>query len=128
MQHFTSSFSSTRSRWTLSLLLAALLMGILLTMTTKLTYAKSLDNFPVQNCAHARSFDQCNNQDPIQQGCAADATTVRTAAILFQGTMVGRLDLRHSNACNSNWGRTFSFVKGGNAELTLDSPSLSELV
>ena len=122
------SYILSRGRLSLGMLFVVIAVGSLLHTTSTSTYAKSLDTLPVQNCAHVQSFEQCNHQDPIQQGCSADAQTVKAVPIeLPPGTRVGRLELRHSNACNSYWGRTWSFGKG-NAELSLSSSTFNENV
>lgn len=66
---------------------------------------------PVQICANETqpSADLCNNQDPILEGCSADAHTTARADIIENGQVVGRLERRHSPRCHTYWGRLFDF-------------------
>jgi hypothetical protein len=51
----------------------------------------------------------CNNQDPVTQGCTADAHTTLSADIIANGTIIGKLERRHSPRCDTYWGRVFDF-------------------
>jgi hypothetical protein len=68
----------------------------------------------VQDCATSPDALLCNNQDPIAQGCVSRATqTVESRPILYQGKVVGRLDLRYDAArCHSYWGRASAYIPG----------------
>jgi hypothetical protein len=68
----------------------------------------------VETCASAPSARFCNHQDPIAQGCAADAQTLPgySNPIVHGGVTVGKFEVRYSRKCNSYWGRTTSFVDG----------------
>lgn len=68
----------------------------------------------VETCASAPSAKFCNHQDPIAQGCAADAQTLPgySYPIVQGGVTVGKFEVRFSRKCNSYWGRTTSFVAG----------------
>src|SRR6266699_3485954 len=93
------SYSLSRGKLSLCMLFVVIAVGSLLHATTTSTYAKSLDTLPVQNCAHVRSFEQCNHQDPIQQGCSADAQTVKAVPIeLPPGPRIGRVELSLSSS------------------------------
>lgn len=75
-----------------------------------------------QTCAGSPSALFCDNQDPIAQGCVTPATeTVASKPILFQGRVVGRLDLRYSRACHSYWARAFAYIPG-NAHIGILAP------
>ena len=52
-----------------------------------------------------------DGKDPIKAGCAGDARTVRSAAILTNRTRkeVGLIELRYSRACRSAWARITNF-------------------
>lgn len=74
-----------------------------------------------QTCASSPSASTCDQQDPIQQGCSSDAVTVVNESITDNGATVGALQVRHSQRCNSYWGRVLSFGRG-TAEVALVSP------
>jgi hypothetical protein len=59
--------------------------------------------------AHASDLPY-DGQDPVSSGCSNSAVTVATAPIKAgDGTVLGRVDLRWSNACHTNWARTVSY-------------------
>lgn len=53
--------------------------------------------------------DYCSGQDPEATGCAADAETV---AVLVDDKGGGRLDLRWSPTCKTNWARWQQYPVG----------------
>jgi hypothetical protein len=76
----------------------------------------------------------CFNQDPIQEGCVADAVTQASVPIVYTGSVVhqmtptlavqpgeiiGRIDRRYSPSCQAYWARAFSFGSANAAEMTL---------
>jgi hypothetical protein len=76
----------------------------------------------------------CALQDPIQEGCVADAETVASVPIVYMGRLVhqmtptlairpgeiiGRIDRRYSSTCQAYWTRAFSFGSTDAAEMTL---------
>ncbi len=79
--------------------------------------------------------ESCFNQDPIKEGCAADASTPESLPIIYDGSFgvlhpasaltiqpgeqIGRLDLRYSPTCQAYWARVFSFASTGAAAMTL---------
>lgn len=73
-----------------------------------LTVAGALVN-PVP--AHAVSCygDYCSGQQPDASGCGADAYTAFTAE---SDVGVGRLDIRYSPTCKTNWGRWVEYPRG----------------
>jgi Protein of unknown function (DUF2690) len=53
----------------------------------------------------------CNGQDPSLTGCASSAYTVVSDYIYNStSTIVGRVDLRYSPTCGTNWARTTSYI------------------
>lgn len=52
----------------------------------------------------------CDGQDPVQTGCANGAYTVASDYIYQWGVAIGRVDLRYSPACETNWTRTISYI------------------
>jgi hypothetical protein len=73
----------------------------------------------------------CTGQDPIKEGCAADATTPESVPLVYDGSdilhltpditiqpgeHIGRLDLRYSFRCQAYWARAFSFVPSETVE------------
>jgi Protein of unknown function (DUF2690) len=51
-----------------------------------------------------------DGQDPVATGCSNSAVTVASRPIVGgDGRTIGRVDLRWSNACLTNWARTVSF-------------------
>lgn len=57
----------------------------------------------------------CDGKDPMAMGCSGDAYTVTSANINSSGQTIGRVDLRWSPNCQTNWGRVVSYV--GNTNL-----------
>jgi hypothetical protein len=53
----------------------------------------------------------CDGQDPVQTGCVNGAYTVATDDIYDNnGAVIGRVDLRYSPTCETNWTRTISYI------------------
>jgi Protein of unknown function (DUF2690) len=52
----------------------------------------------------------CDGQDPVQTGCVNDAYTVASDYIYESGVVIGRVDLRYSPTCGTNWTRTISYI------------------
>jgi hypothetical protein len=101
--------------------LITLFLGAVILFPQQAARAATLVANQGQTCAEQPTADHCNQTDPIEQGCVADATTIQTAPILHNGQKVGQLEMRYSNRCHSYWGRTFSFSQGF-AEVDMDSP------
>jgi len=59
----------------------------------------------------ASAYPGHDGKDPIKAGCAGDARTVRSAAILTHRTRkeVGLIELRYSRSCRSAWARITNF-------------------
>jgi hypothetical protein len=57
----------------------------------------------------------CDGQDPVATGCANSAVTVASVNIWNwnQSVLLGRVDMRWSNSCHTNWARTVSYVNPG---------------
>jgi hypothetical protein len=52
----------------------------------------------------------CDGQDPVQTGCVNGAYTVASDYIYESGVVIGRVDLRYSPTCKTNWARTISYI------------------
>lgn len=53
----------------------------------------------------------CNNQNPINTGCSADATTVLSGSVFNgSGQRIGTIELRWSATCGTNWARVTSSI------------------
>jgi Protein of unknown function (DUF2690) len=53
----------------------------------------------------------CNQQNPVTQGCVQDAQlTERVSVFTAQNTLIGEVDLRHSNRCKAYWVRTIAYA------------------
>ncbi|MGH3175505.1 MAG: DUF2690 domain-containing protein [Streptosporangiaceae bacterium] len=52
----------------------------------------------------------CDGGDPVQTGCVTGAYTVASDYIYYLGTVIGRVDLRYSPVCETNWTRTISYI------------------
>jgi Protein of unknown function (DUF2690) len=53
----------------------------------------------------------CDGQDPTLTGCASSAYTVVSDYIYNSAdTVIGRVDLRYSPTCGTNWARTTSYI------------------
>ena len=72
-------------------------------------------------CAQNPIFENCSRSDPAASGCTDDAETMLSVPIRRDNINVGFLQLRHSNQCNSFWGRCIS-VSSGFANLYMLSP------
>lgn len=67
----------------------------------------------------------CNNQDPVAQGCVADVQTTASATIVENGTVIGRLERRHSPKCHTYWGRVFDLrPQKMPLAISIDSPGI----
>lgn len=66
----------------------------------------------------------CDGQDPVASGCSNTAVTVASANIwnFDQTVLLGRVDMRWSNACHTNWARTVSFVNPGEPDAVIFRP------
>ncbi len=61
------------------------------------------------SCYANPSPSTCDNTDPSNTGCSADAYTAASAAVRYQnGGSVGTIQLRYSPHCGTNWAR---FIK-----------------
>src|ERR1700736_1227866 len=55
--------------------------------------------------AAACNNNECNKLDRNSTGCSADAYTVYSAPLAYQGQTWGYVDLRYSPSCGANWAR-----------------------
>lgn len=57
-------------------------------------------------CIAQPSVQSCTNQDPVVQGCEADAQTLAFKEFLdAHGKLLATLQRRYSSQCHSEWGR-----------------------
>lgn len=65
------------------------------------------------SASSASAYPGHDGKDPIKAGCAGDARTVRSAAILTNRTRkeVGLIELRYSSRCRSAWARITNFYR-----------------
>ena len=75
-------------------------------------FAASLQHAAVTTCVQVANAQNCNNQDPERQGCAADAHTLGQADIVANGITIGHVERRWSLKCQSWWGRVFDARPG----------------
>lgn len=64
-------------------------------------------------CASTQGTQQalCNQQNPLEQGCVQDAQTAEKVSVFdLQNTLIGEVDLRHSQACQAYWVRTIAYA------------------
>jgi hypothetical protein len=70
----------------------------------------------------------CDGKDPVQMGCSGDAYTVNSADIRNSSNQViGRVDLRWSPSCKTNWGKVVSYVGSANLFVMLTYCNDSEV-
>ncbi len=62
---------------------------------------------PNATCSASPNEANCNNQDPVKQGCN-DGYTVSTASFAQ-----GKVELRYSPTCKSNWAKVTNFTGNG---------------
>lgn len=93
-----------------SLLPALLLIaGVLTLLPAHKSYAAATG----VTCATAPANQKpqfCDGKDPIAEQCVTDATTVDHVFIHDSVQVIGRLDLRFSQRCDSYWGRIISYL------------------
>jgi hypothetical protein len=82
-------------------------------------FAATLQQVAGKTCVQAPNPTNCNNQDPILQGCVADANTVGQADIKEAGQVVGSVERRFSLKCHSWWARVFDKRPGSQTQLSL---------
>ncbi len=74
-------------------------------------------------CASSPSSENCDSKDPQEQGCGGDAYTVTggTADIKDNnGAVIGRVELRYSKTCQSNWSRVTSNIGAASLSGTIN--------
>lgn len=98
--------------------MALLMLGMVFTALGSATPAR----------AASCSGTGCNGQDPIATGCNSDAYTVTSANIKnLQNQVVGRVDLRWSPTCQTNWARAVSNVGSTNMFVVLLDCNYNEI-
>ena len=70
-------------------------------------------------CAQSPSAQNCDDQDPIIQGCTVDAETTAHKDIVYNGATVGSIERRYSPTCKSWWPRVIDSRSGAQTELGL---------
>ena len=103
----------------IAILLASGFALLLLPRFSSNALAATLPQPATMTCVQRPTLTNCNDQDPQQQGCAADAHTIEQAAIQEQGFTIGRVERRYSIRCQSWWGRVFDTRPGSRANMFL---------
>jgi Protein of unknown function (DUF2690) len=77
--------------------------------------------------APAASAHPLDGQDPVTAGCSGDAYTVTSQPIYRggDGTLIGRVSLRYSSHCGTNWAKVerYDGVTGGTMTARIVRPS-----
>lgn len=76
-------------------------LATLLGVNASTSTAQAAAAAPTVSC----SGSGCNNTDPATTGCANNAYTVETQYITFNGQQIGKVELRWSPTCQTNWTR-----------------------
>lgn len=93
-----------------SLLIPFLLAGVfLLIALTPIHRAFAAMNADTCASTHGTIMADCEKQFATVQNCADDAKSVKILPAYRQGVLVGEVDLRHSDTCNSYWTRTMAY-------------------
>lgn len=74
-------------------------------------------------CASSPSRENCDSKDPQQQGCSGDAYTVTGGSADIKdrnGVVIGKVELRYSNTCQSNWCRVQSLIGAASLSGTIN--------
>ena len=63
-------------------------------------------------CANTQGAQQnlCEGQSPVTQGCIQDAQTIEHQSVYFQNTLIGEVNIRHSDTCDTYWIRTIAYA------------------
>src|SRR5262249_5854543 len=62
-------------------------------------------------CASTQGTQQnlCNQQNPLTQGCVQDAQTLEAVSVFdTHNSLIGEVQLRHSQTCKTLWVRTIA--------------------
>jgi hypothetical protein len=86
-----------------SLVVAAIVAALFLTATAQANAAPP--------------YGQYDYTDPAQTGCAASAVTIWAKDLRHpvSGAVTGRMEVRYSTACETNWVRINNYVNGASA-------------
>ena len=57
----------------------------------------------------------CNNTDPVVTGCSADATTLLSSSLNYNGQQIGEVDERYSPTCQTYWSKVELYSSDNNA-------------
>ena len=103
----------------ISIILAGGFALLALSHVSSRTFAASLQHVMGMTCVQAPTMQHCNNQDPELQGCAADAQTIGQANIVEKSVLIGSVERRYSQKCQSWWGRVFDNRLGSQANMSI---------
>ena len=118
MQTITHKLFSDRKRLILcGLLIISILTGTIVMVGHLRPFHASAAT--TITCAQTPNQQNCDGQDPIAQGCVADAQIAADLPITFIDATVGEVQLRFSPACQSYWGRVFDTRQNVNTNLIL---------
>src|SRR5216110_3493193 len=118
MQTITLYLFSDRKRLILSgLLIVSILTGTFVLIGSLRPFHASAAS--ATTCVQAPTAEHCNNQDPIAQGCVADAQIRGDETIEYFNVNIGDVQLRYSPSCQSWWGRVFDYRIAANTPLGL---------
>jgi hypothetical protein len=97
--------------YTIGSIVAILAVAILLAVVVPGRINRAFAASTQQTCANTNGtiMAVCEQQFPTVQNCVADAKSVRILPAYNKGVLVGEVDLRHSDACNSYWVRTMAY-------------------
>lgn len=113
--------------------LAALALLLVLIGSTTPSYAGGIDdmvgsdaNKPAMIADVGCSGHGCDGKDPVQMGCANDATTVAQRSYYnVSGEFIVKVELRWSNTCKTNWAKASYWTSVYQPTVELWSPNPS---
>jgi hypothetical protein len=69
----------------------------------------------------------CNQQNPVAQQCAQDAQSIEVVSVFTtQNTLIGEVDIRHSNICKASWVRTIAYTNASQVQAVDATISLND--
>lgn len=95
----------------IGLLLVPVLLAMAFLLLAPVQIHRAFAAMHVQTCAstYGTIMADCEKQFPILQNCVDDAKSVEILPAYHQEVLVGEVDLRHSDTCNSYWVRTMAY-------------------
>jgi hypothetical protein len=119
-----------------------LLLGVPLVTTLILligTVALRIPGFSPFSFAHAMALQPtctstqgaqqnlCNRQNPVVQGCTQDAQTLEEVSVFdTNNTLIGEVQLRHSQTCKALWVRTIANANASQVQAVDATISLND--